>query len=164
MNNEQQYNTPPPSNPALVFAARRRAMSKKEVNPYEGFTYGSLYILNVYRGNPANGVSGGSKLSPLYEIPDIGGHTLAWNYNADGKVPKDYHNTDYGQASLMEYDNNGTSSFTGRIGGVLAVKKLNTNTVKFIVATTYPLDDFFLYDRTAGKYIYRGKNVTANSQ
>lgn len=150
---------------------RRREMMSKADNPYEGFTYGRIYNGNIQRSNtPIYGKK--QWLSPAYDVSALSGHSVVYNYNAQAKLPKDFWGIDYAENSckcVLQNGSNMAASNTNGYNGARnsAVKNtvlLPTNAKTFVAATTFDLDDFFLYDRTAGVYIYRGKNVTADSQ
>ena len=156
-----------------VLLERRREMSaKKAENPYAGFSFGRIYNGVIYRWGDMTdaGTQGIPKVSP--EFPVVGGHVIVYNYHPNGTLPKDVRGTDFGEQSMKGILANGgsetSSGKNGYLGSRCSTPKntatLSASVVSIIVSTTYSLDDFFLYDRTAGEYIYRGKNVTANSQ
>lgn len=150
---------------------RRTGILQKKVNPYEGWTYGRIYNGRVTRNTAVTvGTSTGSKVSPSFAV--TGGHTLVYNYDSQGRYPKDIMGSDYGEWSMMAtrssgytWGGNGDNGYNGaRDNKVKKVVKLASDIVSIIVCTMFGLDDFYLYDRTSGEYLYRGKNVTANSQ
>lgn len=155
-----------------LFVARRRLMGKeKYINPYEGWYTGRIYNGNVSRWSPVNsGTTTGKKVSPAY--PVTGGHVVVYNYDSQARLPKDVNNSDYAEQSMKAFTSSGgawgsvgANGYNGaRNTKVKNVVTLASNITSMIVCTTFGLDDFFFYDRTAGEYIYRGKNVTANSQ
>lgn len=154
-----------------LIARRRELMMEQAVNPYEGFTTGRIYNGNVNRWVAVtSGTQTGSKVSPWFSV--IGGHTVVYNYHSQGKLPKDVIGSDYAEQSvkiaLSNGNYEGASNKNGYLGGrntnVKNVCQLASNAVSIICCTCFGLDDFYIYDRTSGEYIYKGKNVTANSQ
>lgn len=150
---------------------RRLLMGKSAPNPYEGFTYGRIYNAQVRRSTtPINGKI--AWVSPEYDVSSRAGHVLIYNYHTPSLLPKDFWNSDYAEQSmrLKLSDNSNWSgsrynNYNGaRNNNVTNTMTLPTNPGVLVVATTYELADFYLYDRTAGEYIFRGPNVTADTQ
>ena len=142
------------------------------LKPYDGWTFGRIYNGSVNRGsNVTTGTSGGSKISPKF--PCVGGHTIVYNYDSQGREPKVVQGSDYAEQSMKLYNSSGSnptgSSSTHNLGArtgtsITNVAQLPSDAAYFEVATTYSVDNFYIYDRTSGKYIFKGKNITANSQ
>lgn len=150
---------------------RRLLMGKSAPNPYEGFTYGRIYNNNVRRSStPLNGKI--AWVSPEYDVSSRAGHVLIYNYRTPATLPKDFWSSDYAEGSMLlklSDNSNWAGSKYNNYNGARNNKVTNTMTLPsnpgiLVVATTYELADFFLYDRTAGEYIFRGPNVTADTQ
>ena len=155
----------------LLLQRRKLLEKEKYINPYEGWYTGRIYNGNILRWSKVtSGTTTGTKVSPSY--PVVGGHTLVYNYDSQARLPKDVNGSDYAEWSMKALTSSGgvwgsvgDNGYNGaRNAKVNNTVKLASNIVSIIVCTTFGLDNFFLYDRTAGEYIYRGKNVTANSQ
>lgn len=142
------------------------------LKPYDGWSFGRIYNGTVSRSsNVTTGTSGGVKISPKF--PCVGGHTIVYNYDSQGREPKVVFGSDYGEQSMKLYNSSGSnptgSSSTHNLGArtgtsITNVAQLPSDAAYFEVATTYSVDNFYIYDRTSGKYIFKGKNITANSQ
>ena len=144
-----------------------------EANPYEGFVWGEIYNGMVRTSNndiltTPKGYKG-SFLCPL--TPITVGHTYKYFYHPT-YVPKQYHDSDFGQQSyaVIKYNKASMSSIVlygggDRVSGKITITISNANATHLRVCGTIEnLDDFYLYDATDGVYIYKGKNVTADTQ
>lgn len=150
---------------------RRHQLIGKKYNPYEGWYTGRIYNSYVTKWSAVtDGTSTGTKVSPVF--PVTGGHVLVYNYDSQARLPKDVNKTDYAEQSMKATTDTGANWYGSSANGYNGARNskvnntvtLASNIVNIIVCTTFALDDFFLYDRTAGEYIWRGANVTANTQ
>lgn len=150
---------------------RRLLMGKSAPNPYEGFTYGRIYNYRLTRSNtPIYGRE--QWVSPEYDVSSRAGHVLIYNYHTPAMLPKDFWSSDYAEGSMLlklSDNSNWAASKYNNYNGTRNNKETNTMTLPtnpgiLVVATTFELADFYLYDRTAGEYIFRGPNVTADTQ
>lgn len=146
---------------------RRLLMGKSAPNPYEGFTYGRIYNSQVRRSTtPINGKI--AWVSPEYDVSSRAGHVLIYNYHTPAMLPKDFWSSDYAEGSMrlkLSDNSNWSGSKYNNWNGARNNKVTNTMTLPsnpsiLVVATTYALADFYLYDKTAEEYIFRGLNVT----
>ena len=157
---------------------RRRQMliGDAAVDPYAGFVWGRIYKYSQWVRT--NGISisdtskvyyKGSYVTPFYPI--TANHTYVYPYNVDNKTPRDFQGSDFAEASCVAYSAMTTYSnrsaqlntYGGRADGIKAVIKI-TSGVAAVFCSTVPKEDFYIYDRTEGVYLFRGKNVIANSQ
>lgn len=134
---------------------------------YVGFFYGRIYSSTATVNSVVlSGTATGSKISPIYQC--VAGHVIAFNYDPQGRTPKDAMGSDYGECSMIQYNSSGnkvSGSFDGgRTAAVKHVATIASTATTFRVTTHFALDDFYIYDRTDGVYIFKGKNITETSQ
>ena len=137
---------------------RRLLMGKSTPNPYEGFTYGRIYNGQVRRSStPINGKI--AWVSPEYDVSSRAGHFLLYGYHDPGILPKDFWSSDYAEQSMrLKLSDNSNwagskyNNYNGsRTNNVRNWMTLPSNPGILVVATTFALADFYLYDRTAGE-------------
>lgn len=152
---------------------RRRALIGKEAQSdlYAGFVWGQIYKYGQWvktNNKPISDTSqvyyNGSYVTPFFPI--TANHTYVYPYNVDNKIPKDVQGSDYGEASCVAYNAMTTYSDTSaqlnvygsRTNGRLSVIKI-TSGVAAVFCSTVPKEDFYIYDRTDGVYLFKGENV-----
>lgn len=137
-------------------------MVLKADNYYEGFFRGWLYSSSMTRRgsikDDLTNLSGRETLFVSRLFPVTAGHRITFSHVFDGKeVANDYA---YRMASF--YNENG-----GQVSGVGArtgYRNFNIPSDTGITQARFSnfitnLDDFYVYDVTAGEYIMKGKNV-----
>ena len=150
--------------------------NEAQLDLYAGFVWGKIYKWDTWvktNNKPISDTSqvyyNGSYVTPFFPI--TANHTYVYPYNVDDKIPKDVHGTDYGESSCAAYSAMTTYSdksaqlnaYGGRVNGIKVVIKI-TSGVAAVFCSTVPKEDFYIYDRTEGVYLFKGENVTAISQ
>lgn len=133
---------------------------------YTGFKYGRIYNNNVTRSDsPINGKV--QYISPAYDMTGRDGHVIVYNYRDPATLPKDFWGSDYSERSMKvilsdstTWSGSSANNYNGaRNSNITNTFTLPSNPSTLTVATTFDLDDFYIYDKTAHEYIFSGVNI-----
>lgn len=140
---------------------RRLLMSPKADNYYEGFFRGWIYGSTMTRRgsikDDLTNLTGRETLFVTRLIPITAGHSITFSHTFNGRTLAN----DYGYNMASYYDANG--SYVGSVGSrgdSYKTRTVPSNVTQVRFSNIIPiLDDYYVYDNTAGEYVWKGKNV-----